>query len=276
MSVRHPPAGGCAKHPPSRRLCQTPTGRRRCQTPPGRRRCKMCSWSFSARRRLQLDRAQRRHQRLSLHREYRRFRVTRSLDFRAEKVTLVSRTFQQPTSLSGQTMLLTRFIDSVVNVPVVLQRLWPAVQTVQNIEKFPALDSGTRLWICPPYLGDSRCRVHFKRWCGSCRQLGKRQFHAARLCCKETPTRFATILITCRVDFDLVHAPWSLVVLEAVVQGLGRKLLVLIPTQFFLQPLSKGRTVHLTLKLETPLEPQTDSITAEVRARLRVELLIAP
>ena len=36
-------------------------------------------------------------------------------------------------------MLLTRFTDSVVNVPVVLQRLWPTVHTVQKTAKIPAL-----------------------------------------------------------------------------------------------------------------------------------------
>ena len=102
---------------------------------------------------------------------------------------------------------------------------------------------------------------------GSCRQVGKRQLHARTL--------FATRLVTCREDFQLVHAPWTTVVLEAVVQGLGRKLLVLTQLSL-LQPLSKGRAVHLTLKLETPVEPQTDSFTAEVLARHRVEQLIAP
>ena len=173
----------------------------------------------------------------------------------------------------GKTMLLTRFIDSVVNVPVVLQRLWPAVQTVQNIEKFPALILAQG---CGYVHQPRRFQVSrpLQKVVGSCRQLGKRQLHAARLC-TETPTRFATRLITCREDFDLVHAPWSSVFLDAVVQGLGRKLLVLIPLSF-LQPLSKGRAVHLTLKLETHLEPQTDSFTAEVLARLGVEQLIAP
>ena len=37
----------------------------------------------------------------------------------------------------GTTMLLTRIIESVVNVPVVFQRLWPTVETVQNTAKIP-------------------------------------------------------------------------------------------------------------------------------------------
>ena len=60
-------------------------------------------------------------------------------------------------------------------------------------------------------------------------------------------------------------------VLKAVVQGLGRKLWVLTPLSL-LQPISKGRAVHRTLKLETPLEPQRESFTAEVLTRHRVEL----
>ena len=51
MSIRHPPARGGANHPPAR-------GGAKCQL-----------GFFPARRRLQLDSAHKRHQRLSLHRE---------------------------------------------------------------------------------------------------------------------------------------------------------------------------------------------------------------
>ena len=64
----------------------------------------------------------------------------------------------------------------------------------------------------------------------------------------------------------------DILVLEAVVQGLGRKLWVLTPLSL-LQLLSKGRAVHRTLKLETPLDPQTESFRAEVLTRHRVEHL---
>ena len=174
--------------------------------------------------------------------------------------TLVSRSFPQAIFIfCGKTMLLTRFIDSVVNVPVVLQRLWPTVQTVQNTAKFPAL-------ILPQGCGyvhqPQRFQVSrpLQKVVGSCRQLGKRQLQAPRLC-TETVTRFAKRLMTCREDSELVHAPWTLVVLEAVVQGLGRKLWVFTPVSL-LQPLLKGRAVHRTLKLETLEEPQTESCAA--------------
>ena len=60
--------------------------------------------------------------------------------FRAEKETFGVKKFSTTHFIVyGKTLLLTRFIDSVVNVPVVLQRLWPIVHTVQNTAKFPAL-----------------------------------------------------------------------------------------------------------------------------------------
>ena len=97
----------------------------------------------------------------------------------------------------------------------------------------------------------------FQEVVGSCRQLGVSIARTQSV----HGLFFATRLITCREDFELVHAPWSLVVLEAVVHGLGRKLLDLIPLSL-LQPLSKGRAVQRTLKLKTPLEPQTESLTS--------------
>ena len=72
---------------------------------------------FSARRRLQLDSAHRRHQHLSLHRENRRCRVTRWPDFfRAEKEDVGVKEFSTTHFIvCGKTMLLARFIDSVVS-----------------------------------------------------------------------------------------------------------------------------------------------------------------
>ena len=114
--------------PPGRRRCQTSPGRCRCLTPPGRRRCQtpprpaavpnVCL-VFSARRRLQLDSAHRRHQCLSLHRENRRCRVTRCLDFfELKKRRWCQGGFPQTHFIvCSKTMLLSRFIDSVVNVP---------------------------------------------------------------------------------------------------------------------------------------------------------------
>ena len=95
-------------------------------------------------------------------------------------------------------MSLTRFTDSAVNVPVVLQRLLPTVHTVQKTAKIPALSSST-------------LPGHW--WC-----------------------------------------------LKQLFTDLG-ELLVLTPLSS-LQPLSKGRAVQRTLKLKTPLEPQTKSFTA--------------
>ena len=119
MSIRHPPAGGGAKH--------LPAGGGAKHSPAGGG----AKWVLGFFSQETTAAGQCSQTSSVLDRKVARFFRAKKRDVKEFSTTHFI--------VSGKTMLLTRFIDSAVNVPVVLQRLWPTVQTVQNIEKFPAL-----------------------------------------------------------------------------------------------------------------------------------------
>ena len=152
MSVRHSPAGGVAKHHPAGGGAKCLLGL--CQ--PG----DDCSWTvltdvisaclFTARGFFELKKRRR-----------------------------CQGVFHNPFHCLRQDNVADRFLDSAVNVPVVLQRLWPTVQTVQNIEKFPALILAQGCGYVHQQQSFQVSRP-LQKVVGSCRQLGERQLHAPK------------------------------------------------------------------------------------------------
>ena len=153
-------------------------------------------------------------------------------------------------------MLLSRLIDSAVNVPVVLQRLWPTVQTVQNIQKFRALFQAQGCVYMSTNHRDSRCRVHSKRWLG-------RVVNSGSVNCTQPDSarrhRLASRRDSSRVEWNLISStlPGHWWCSKQLFRDLGESC-------WFS---SRSVSVHLTLKPETPLVLLIRSFTADFVAR---------